>query len=286
MATSEQVAEMMVNMQRMIAAMEASAATASAAATQTTGDAGKGGGKGVAEDERKSEFSKQLIKHLHEFHGEKELYNTWALKLYMNLNATEKDLKAVLQVVDEEFHSVVIGDMVMTNIAQRSGIGIEKLGKWSRELHEVLGIKLVGPAFNILQSVEDMNGFEVWRKLREDARPSTPTGALKSIMEVMVVKKVADLKMIMQALTEFELKVQAILRDHKETISDRMKLAIAVAMCPLSIQECILNQADVVKTYNDFKVKVRVIIDNKIAMLEENDKTPMGVNKINNEMWQ
>jgi homoserine acetyltransferase len=169
MATSEQVAVMMVNMERMIAAMEASAATsataaAAAAATATTSNSGKGGGKGDTEVEKKSEFSKQLIKHLHEFHGEKELYNTWALKLYMNINATEKDLKVVLKVVDEEFQSVEIDDMIMMNIAQKSGIGVEKLGKWSRELHEVLGIKLVGPAFNILQSVEDMNGFEVWRR--------------------------------------------------------------------------------------------------------------------------
>ena len=43
--------------------------------------------------------------------------------------------------------------------------------------------------------------------------------------------------------------------------------------------------ADRVKTYNDFKVNVRIIIDNKIAMAEENDKVPLGVHKVQNEMW-
>ena len=287
MATSEQFGTMMATMQRMLDTMEANTAAATAAAAAAaTAATGKGGGKGDAEFERKSEFSRQLIKHLGEFHGEKELYNNWALKLYMNVNATEKDLSVVLKIIDEEFQGAEIDGAIMSNIALRSGIGIDKVEKWSRELYEVLGIKLIGTAFNIHQIAVNMNGFEVWRRLREDARPSTPTGALKSIMEVMVVKKVMDLKMIMKALTEFELKVQALTRDHKETLTDRMKLAIAVAMCPFSIQECILNQADVVKTYNDFKVKVRVIIDNKVAMEEENDKTPMGVNKLNNEMWQ
>ena len=116
--------------------------------------------------------------------------------------------------------------------------------KWSRELFEVFGIKLVGTAFTILESVESGNGFEVWRKLREDSKPSTPTGALRSIMEVMVCKKVINIKEIMSTLTEWEVKVQRVLRDHGEVITDRMKLAIAITMCPLNIQENILAAAD------------------------------------------
>ena len=131
MATT--VEDMMARMDRMLGVMEAATAAtteatavtkaATAAAANATAptfatEAGKGGGKGGAEDERKSEFSRQLIKHLIEFNGEKEMYNNWALKLYMNVNATDKDLGIILKLIDKEFQDIEIGAATMVAIGK------------------------------------------------------------------------------------------------------------------------------------------------------------------------
>jgi len=88
------------------------------------------------------------------------------------------------------------------------------------------------------------------------------------------------MKMVMEALTKWEVKVQAVERDHKEKISSNIKVAVAIAMCPLGVQESILQFANQYNTYDNFKMSVRGIIDNKISLLEAEGKVAMDLNRI------
>ena len=76
------------------------------------------------------------------------------------------------------------------------------------------------------------------------------------------------------------MKVLAVERDHKEKISSNIKVAVAIAMCPLGVQESILQFANQYKTYDTFKMSVRGIIDNKISLLEAEGKVAMDLNRI------
>ena len=242
------------------------------------------GGGGGGEERDKSSFKKDLIKHLAEFRGDKESYADWSLKVYMNINATNDKVGSVLKAIEKDEKEIDTARMedLEKYYTLKDGYNI---GKWSRELYEVLGIKLEGPAFSVLKSVEGGNGFEVWRRLREEAKPSTPVGALRAIVDVVVCKRVNDVKQIMNTLTEWEVKVLAVERDHKEIITQRMRVAVATAMCPLMIQEAVLQQAEKFSNYNEFKAKVRMMVENKIAMMEEGGNVPMDVNKIRSEIW-
>jgi hypothetical protein len=237
-----------------------------------------GGGGGASKDS--GDFKKALMKHLGEFDGTKEAYNDWQLKVYMNVNSSNVDMGKVLKELGNRKVEIDFNPATMKMEMADMVTKYPKLEKWSNEMFEVLGVKLVGKAFLLLQSVADGNGFELWRRLREDANPTTPMGMLRSIMDVMVCKRVTDMKMVMEALTKWEVKVMAVERDHKEKVSPNIKVAVAIAMCPLGVQESILQFANQYDTYEKFKMSVRGIIDNKISLAEADGKVAMDLNHV------
>jgi len=161
------------------------------------------------------------------------------------------------------------------------------IGDWSTALFEIFGIKLEGDAFSILKSVDTLDGFEVWRRLRQEAKPTTSVGTLRAIVDVVVCKRVDDIKNLMTKLTEWEVRVIAVNKDHGEetNVNKKVQLAVAVSMCPLSIQEALFSAAEKFTEYGtELKAKVRTLVANKIAMMDEN--TPMDINKLKNEGWQ
>jgi len=250
----------------------------------TAADRGGGGGE--------MSIKKELIKHVQEFDGDKAKYEIWALKTMMCINTLEEKLANVLKATEkgmqrledpdgDKWQELKDGTPNMYIDAR----GSHAMDKWAKELYEVLGLKLQGPAFTILQNVDTGNGIEVWRRLREDAKPETAVGALKAIVDVVVKQRVIDLKVLMGELTKWELKVHTIERDHKEKFSDRMKIAIATAMSPLYIQETIYEHAEKHVRYPEFKMKLRSLVENKIAMMEESGNVAMDIGRIKNEEY-
>ena len=65
-----------------------------------------------------------------------------------------------------------------------------------------------------------------------------------------------------------------------------MKIAIATAMAPLYIQETIYEQADKHVKYVEFKVKLRSLVENKIAIMEESGKVAMDVGRVKVEEYE
>ena len=129
-----------------------------------------GGGKG--------DFKKDLLKNLQSFDGTKEKYADWALKVFMNINTIDEKIADVMKATEKKEKEMGPERMNELKIYYTEDKGY-KLDTWSKQLYEVLGIKLESTAFSILKSVEHGNGFGEWRRLRTEAKPTTPVGALK-----------------------------------------------------------------------------------------------------------
>jgi len=162
-------------------------------------------------------ISKEIVKRVQDFDGDKKKYVNWALKFLMNVNSVEEKLADVIKVTEMmngEINGEKMGEVIKmfeTDEELKDGTQIQK---WSKELYEVLGIRLQEKAFTVLKSVSDGNGFEVWRRLRIDAKPKTAAGTLKSIVDTLVNKRVEDLNMLMTELTEWEVRVETCKTDH------------------------------------------------------------------------
>ena len=188
-------------------------------------------------EEKIGGFKKEALKYVKEYHGEREKYSDWALKTVMAVDSLESKIAEVMKALEkraEEMDGTFMLDLVTRVYTKEKGYHIEK---WAKELFDILGVKLQGPAFSIHKLVKNGNGFEVWRRLRMEAKPNTPISALKAVMEVVETKRIENLKDIMQEMTEWEIKVQACLTEHGEQISDLIQIAVATSRCPLVIQD-------------------------------------------------
>ena len=229
-------------------------------------------------------ISKEIVKRGHDYEGDKKKYAVWALKFLMNVNSVEEKLANVIKRTEKwegEINEEQMVEIIKEYDKDEDLKDGTQIRKWSKELYEILGIRLQDKAFTVLESVPGGNGFEVWRKLRIDAKPKTASGQLKSIIDILVKKRVEDVGMLMTALTEWEVKVVSCKTDHGEGLNPNMMMAVATAMCPLSIQEVIFQQAEKFKTYGLFKEHLRTLVENKIAILE--GKVAMDIGRVKNE---
>ena len=238
-------------------------------------------------EEKLGGFKKEALKYIKEYHGEREKYSDWALKTVMAVDSLDSKIAEVMQALDkkvEEMDGTFMLDLVTRVFTKEKGYHVER---WAKELFDILGVKLQGPAFSIHKLVKNGNGFEVWRMLRMEAKPNTPISALKAVMEVVETKRIVNLKDIMPEMTEWEVKVQTCLTGHGEKISDLIQIAVATSKCPLNIQDVISQNAEKFQKYQDFKTRLRSMVENKIAIMEQGEKSQMDIGKVekDDEGW-
>jgi len=97
-------------------------------------------------------IKKDLMKHIQEYDGDREKYETWALKTLMCINTMEENLANVLKATQKK---VEPQDEVENwqGLLNYYNDGAHPIDKWAKELYEVLGLKLQGTAFTILTNV-------------------------------------------------------------------------------------------------------------------------------------
>ena len=148
------------------------------------------------------------------------------------------------------------------------------------ELFDTLVNLTSGEALTVVRGSPDMNGFMAWRLLVERFNPNTPAKALAMMMEVMNPKKPTDPNNIPQAIDEWDLKVLSLEKGFQERLSDRMKIALMLAMIPGDLQDMMYQQAENMKSYPDARARLKGIIQNRIV---RNSPVPMEVGKVGQE---
>ena len=148
------------------------------------------------------------------------------------------------------------------------------------DLFDTLVALTSGEALTIVRGTENMNGFFAWKRLMERFNPNTPAKALALMMEVMQPKRLSDPNKIPQAIEEWDLKVQCLEKEFDEKLSDRMKTALVLSMCPGDLQDMMYQQAANLKDYPDVKSRLKGIIQNRIA---RGQATPMDIGKVDGE---
>jgi hypothetical protein len=65
-----------------------------------------------------------------------------------------------------------------------------------------------------------------------------------------------------------------------------MKVAVATSMCPLAVQEAIFLGMGKFDDYALFKTKLKVTVENKISLLDEQGNVPMDIGRLkNDDQW-
>ncbi len=114
----------------------------------------------------------------------------------------------------------------------------------------------------------------------QEVQPITPAKALAVMMEVMNSPKLSDQSRVPKAIDDWDIKVATLQREFNERLSDRMKTALTLSMCPPDLQELMYQHAGSLKTYEEARDRMKGMIDNRIA---RNTPSPMDVGKVEQE---
>ena len=233
-----------------------------AAAIEKGGTRGGGGHKG---------FNERHFRRVDRFDG-KDTWSDWCFTFKAAARSADKATVEVMDWIEnqtdpkkEELELQVVDN------------GVDADGS---DLFDTLVALTGGEALTIVRGTGSMNGFFAWKRLMERFNPNTPAKALALMMEVMTPKHLSDPNKIPQAIEEWDLKVQSLEKEFQEKLSDRMKTALVLSMCPGDLQDMIYQQAANLKDYPDVKARLKGIIQNRIA---RGQASPMDIGKVDSD---
>ena len=134
------------------------------------------------------------------------------------------------------------------------------------ELYEQMCLHTTGEAAVLVRGAEEQNGYVAWKKLvgRYDAK--TPSGFLKSLMEVLKPGEVKDAREVPRMLEVWDGRIRALAEKHQEVISDRIKTAVFVGLLPKDLQEEVYRQIGSGEIdYRRTRDNIVGIVENRIA---------------------
>ena len=141
--------------------------------------------------------------------------------------------------------------------------------QFSNELYEVLVSLVNDDGMMMLRGIEDMNGFSAWHRLAREHNPITPARALQSLLAAMTPERVKELRLLPNAVDEWELKVKKVKKEFGEDLSTRMKIAILTSICPPDVQDIIFQNATDSQEYSEVKQKVLALVANRVGTKAE-----------------
>ena len=113
-----------------------------------------------------------------------------------------------------------------------------------------------GEALNIVQGVGHGDGFAAWQKLHGMYSPRTALKIMAKLVEVVTPKKIKDMQEVRPTVEKWEAKVKEMETEHDEKVSDKMKMAILMSMCPAGIQDTVFQQMGDGATYKEMKLSL------------------------------
>ena len=107
--------------------------------------------------------------------------------------------------------------------------------KFSAELFSLLCQLTKGEANVTVRTASDQCGFVAWHLLCSHHNPRTPARFLMALQAVISPAQVKDVRVLGKAVEEWEIKCAALAQDHKEGLTERVKVAVLINMVPRDI---------------------------------------------------
>jgi len=89
---------------------------------------------------------------------------------------------------------------------------------------------------------------------------------LRALVEVVVPKKTTGIRSLSKDIDAWEVRVKKVLKDHGEKLGPKLKIAIITAMCPDDMIENIYQHVTADTTYEEFRRKVKELVETRIAI--------------------
>ncbi len=191
---------------------------------------GAGGGRGGGGPRKV--LDERHLRRMAAFGCDDRQWRDWSFQLRAALRGANKDIADVIAWIE-----TVPGTVTSEEIDQNSVEEKEVFEHWGAEFYDLLCSLTSGEALTIVRTEMSMNGFLAWKGLYKRFNPITPAKALAEMKEVMNPPKVSDPTRVPKAIDDWVVKVAMLQREFGEKLSDRMKTALMLSMCPPGLQD-------------------------------------------------
>ena len=220
-------------------------------------------------------INEKAFKRVRDFSGDN--WKEWAFQFKVAMKNTSYDAYKLMNVVERNSTEV--------NLASLHEIEVDTdVTSIATEIFEVLALMAKGEAFTVVRGVADMNGLEAWRRLVAKYSPTTPATALAAVIRVMNPQRVKHVRELAAAMEAWENQLNTLEKDHDERLSDRMKVAAFLQLCPGDIQDVIFQNADSMVKFENVKDRVKGLVSNRMAACA--GPVPMDIGGMNFAGWE
>ena len=205
------------------------------------------------------------------FDGTHSKYDDWAFSFKRAIRSASCEAYKLLACVERETVEVREDEMEL----EYEGVSMENI---SAELYDLLCQACTGDALSCIRSVDDMRGLTAWHRLYKKYNPKTMARAIRLVGAVTHPPKVKELRNVEAALDKWEEQLKVLKKDFGETFSETVRIGIATAMMPESVQEFVYSSLGATVEYDATLAKIRALVSNKVAMAD--GPTPMEVDRV------
>ena len=263
---AEQFGQLMQNMAGMFTQLQQQNAQVIQQAMQAMGGAARGP-REESERSVKNLLSEKDFRRLDKFDGTG--WKSWSYQFKVIVNSVSAEVHRILERVETSDAEVQLDDL------EEDG-DVEGIERKLASLYNVIIQLVKDEPFMIARGVGNMNGAEAWRRIAQKYSPSTPATALTDLMKVMAPGRVKHQKELAAKMEEWQVRVNALRRDHGEELSEKMRIAALLQMLPLDIRDLICQSLDGKVTFLGVRDRIRSLVVNRMTM-DESGPSPMEI---------
>ena len=178
------------------------------------------------EEDRMKDPGKLISKYIKQdtFAGDMSKWDDWSFKLKRSINTMNKDMCRLMTSWEAKENEIDEDENMSREFRQRSA-----------ELYDILCERCDGEALTIVRQVNDFEGVKAWQRLFQRYNPRTMARGLRMLSEVVNPPKAKSLVDVETLVSKWEDKVKRLEAQFKETVSDKMRMAIFTHMMPVTI---------------------------------------------------
>ena len=214
---------------------------------------------------------------LDSFEGAEALWREWHFQFSIITKTTQPKVHDMLKEVES-----AAGEITVAAVMQRAlELGWQEgdYEKFSSGMFALLCQLTKGEANVTVRTAGSQCGFVAWYLLYSRHNPRTPARFLMALQEAIRPTQVKDIRVLGKAVEEWEIKCAALAQDHKEGLTERVKVAVLINMVPRDLQDMVYQSCLAGKEliYKEIRDKIMAVVSNRVQV---SLPTPMDIGEV------
>lgn len=217
------------------------------------------------------------FKRLETFDGAENTWKEWYFNFSVIVKTCSTKVGDMLKDVENASSEITV--LAVKQRASERAWTEDDYEKYSAEMFSVLCQLTKGEANVTVRTATDQCGFVAWHLLYTRHNPRTPARFLMALQEAVRPPQVKDVRVLGKAVEEWEVKCAALTQDHREGLTEKVRVAVLINMIPRDLQDMVYQGCTAGKelNYKEIRDKIMAVVSNRVQI---SLPTPMEIGEV------